>query len=189
MEIGIRVPSLGKTATLEVESDDDVASIVEVLCQELGLGDSRKWSLAYGGRALENSKKLGELRVRDLDRIEMVETQTEKPNETRPRSQPQASAKQVKLETTFVAEHKCSCGKELKWISEHGRLYCYRCKRYPPQCSTCKKDLFWVSEYRRYYCNTCGSYASKTIVKAEARDSWSTHMKTLIERLTPRREG
>lgn len=152
------IPSRGKTAILEAESDHDVDSIVEVLCEELGLGDNRKWSLISGERSMDNSKTMRELGAGNGDRFELVQSQTERSKET----QLEALAKQVKQETSFVAEHGCSCGKRLTWISQYERFYCYRCKKYPPQCSTCKEDLFWVPEYSRYYCNACGSYAPKT---------------------------
>jgi predicted RNA-binding Zn-ribbon protein involved in translation (DUF1610 family) len=158
VEIKVRIPSRGKTATLEVESNHGVGSIVEVLCEELGLGDNRRWNLISGERAMGNSKTMRELSVHNGDRFELVQSQTERSKET----QLEAIEKQVKEETAFLAEDKCSCGKRLTWISDYGRFYCYRCKKYPPQCSTCKKDLFWVPEYTRYYCNACGSYAPKT---------------------------
>jgi hypothetical protein len=85
VEIKVKIPSRGKTVILEAEHDHGVDSIVEVLCEELGLGESGRWSLVYGGRMVDNSKTLGDLSVRDGDLIEMAEAQTEKLKESQSR--------------------------------------------------------------------------------------------------------
>jgi hypothetical protein len=74
MEIKVAIPSRGKTVTLEVENNHAAGSVLEVLCDKLGLADSARWSLVHRGRTINNSQTLEELRVGDGDRFEMVET-------------------------------------------------------------------------------------------------------------------
>jgi len=157
VEIKVEIPSQGKTATLEVENDHDVAFIVEVLCEELSLGDDRRWSLTSRRRAMDNSKTLQELDVRNGDRFELIQAKTESLAETQPTTVTKPR-NEVTQEGAFVAEHRCNCGNMLTWVSRYERFFCFPCIKYPPTCSICKKDLFWVPERSRYYCNACGSY-------------------------------
>lgn len=66
------------------------------------------------------------------------------------------------------------CGKELTWIPQYNRYYCFDCEKYPPTCPTCNRDLFWVKEYNRYYCNDCKKYPDIT-------DSETIHEQTFPE--------
>lgn len=164
MEINVKVPSREKILTIEVDEDNSVRSIVEVVCQELSLGDSKQWRLKSGGD-LEPSKTLRELRVYDGDTLELVEAEIEKPESTQRQFQTEPGRIPTKLKSSFSAKPTCNCGKGLKWIKQYDRYYCYSCRKYPPRCPKCKKDLFWIPEPGRYYCNTCTSYASTSSQK------------------------
>ena len=132
------IPSRKKSVTLEVESDHEVASVVEVLCQQLGLGDNSDWSLVVDGSKVDRTKTIGGISLRDSRLLELI---------------PAANSKNL-----FVAKLLCTCGEELTWVSLYERFFCYSCQKYPPTCPSCKKDLFWVPEHSRYYCNSCGRF-------------------------------
>lgn len=139
------IPSRKKAVTLEVESDHDVASVVGVLCEQLGLGDSSGWNLVVDGSKIDSTKTIGGISLRDSRLLELIPEST--------------AASSIHEKNPFLAKPLCTCGKKLTWVSRYERFFCYPCKKYPPTCPSCKKDLFWVPEYSRYYCNFCGSYA------------------------------
>ncbi|MEK6988278.1 MAG: SAP domain-containing protein [Candidatus Thermoplasmatota archaeon] len=63
-------------------------------------------------------------------------------------------------------EHPCpTCGRELNYISQYGRWYCYFCQRYAPAaksknaCPTCGATLRWIDQYQRWWCDSCQKYA------------------------------
>lgn len=66
------------------------------------------------------------------------------------------------------AEHPCpTCGRELTYISQYNRWYCYYCQRYAPAaprsknaCPTCGATMRWIELHRRWWCNSCQKYAS-----------------------------
>lgn len=69
------------------------------------------------------------------------------------------------VRTTFVS-HPCpTCGRELTYISQYGRYYCYSCSRYAPRakakfaCPTCGTGLRWIQQYGRWWCESCRRYA------------------------------
>ncbi len=65
-------------------------------------------------------------------------------------------------------EHPCpTCGRELTFISQYGRFYCYSCQRYAPAatrsrnaCPTCGATMRWIEPHRRWWCDSCAKYAS-----------------------------
>lgn len=65
-------------------------------------------------------------------------------------------------------EHPCpTCGRELTYISQYGRHYCYYCQRYAPAaaraknaCPTCGATMRWIDQHRRWWCDSCRRYAS-----------------------------
>lgn len=66
-------------------------------------------------------------------------------------------------------EHPCpTCGRELSFISQYGRWYCYFCQRYAPSartapkfaCPSCGATLRWIPQYERWWCDRCEQYAS-----------------------------
>ncbi len=63
-------------------------------------------------------------------------------------------------------EHPCpTCERELSYISQYGRWYCYFCQRYAPEmraknaCPTCGATLRWIEPYERWWCDSCRKYA------------------------------
>ncbi len=66
------------------------------------------------------------------------------------------------------AEHPCpTCGRELTYISQYNRYYCYSCQRYAPAgaraknaCPTCGSTMRWIDQHRRWWCDSCQRYAS-----------------------------
>ncbi len=66
------------------------------------------------------------------------------------------------------AEHPCpTCGRELTYISQYNRWYCYYCQRYAPAaaraknaCPTCGATMRWIGQHRRWWCDSCQKYAS-----------------------------
>lgn len=66
------------------------------------------------------------------------------------------------------AAHPCpTCGRELSYVSQYDRWYCYFCQRYAPAakavpkfaCPTCGATLRWISQYERWWCDRCERYA------------------------------
>ena len=106
------IPSRKKAVTLEVDSDHDVGSVVEALCQQLSLGDSTGWSLVVNGSEMDRTKTIGGISLRDSRLLELI---------------PDTAANS---KSPLVAKPLCRCGKKLTWISQYGRFYCYRCKKY-----------------------------------------------------------
>lgn len=72
--IKITVPSVRKTVTLEVQSHHDMNSVVEALCKQLDLDESKRWNIESHGRRIANSKTMSELGVRYDDVLELVES-------------------------------------------------------------------------------------------------------------------
>ncbi len=67
-------------------------------------------------------------------------------------------------------EHPCpTCGRELNYISQYARWYCYFCQRYAPvmraknACPTCGATLRWIDQYERWWCDACRKYAPADI--------------------------
>jgi hypothetical protein len=71
--------------------------------------------------------------------------------------------------------HPCTtCGRELSYISQYNRWYCYFCQKYAPAtkpknaCPTCGKILRWIDPYQRWWCDACQKYASADLPKPAA---------------------
>lgn len=66
------------------------------------------------------------------------------------------------------AERPCpTCGRELTFISQYNRYYCYFCQRYAPAgarsknaCPTCGATMRWIDQHHRWWCDDCQKYAS-----------------------------
>ena len=74
------------------------------------------------------------------------------------------------------AQHPCPrCGRELTYIPQYRRWYCYSCQRYAPgakarfACPTCGGPLRWIAQYERWWCDACASYASADLPHPVAR--------------------
>ncbi len=72
------------------------------------------------------------------------------------------------LHGTARAEHPCpTCARELTYISQYNRWYCYYCQRYAPAaararnaCPTCGATMRWIDQHHRWWCDACQKYAS-----------------------------
>ncbi len=101
-------------------------------------------------------------------------------------------------ETVHVApkaEHPCpTCGRELTFISQYNRYYCYSCQRYAPvaarsrnACPTCGATMRWIDQHQRWWCDSCQKYASADLpppsgVSAAASEpaATETHARAII---------
>lgn len=75
---------------------------------------------------------------------------------------------------TTRAEHPCpTCGRELAYISQYDRWYCYSCRAYAPRkkakfaCPNCGAALRWITQYERWWCDACRRYAPADLPKPE----------------------
>ncbi len=73
------------------------------------------------------------------------------------------------------AEHPCpTCGRELTYISQYRRYYCYYCQRYAPlarsknACPTCGTTMRWIDRHQRWWCDACQKYAPADLPKPES---------------------
>ena len=71
-------------------------------------------------------------------------------------------------------EHPCPrCGRELTYIPQYNRWYCYSCRAYAPKarskfvCPTCGAALRWISQYERWWCDDCRRYAPADLPRPE----------------------
>ncbi len=77
-----------------------------------------------------------------------------------------------KVKAEKKAEHPCpTCERELTYIKEYDRWYCYAEKKYAPKkvknpCPTCSKELTFIKEYDRWYCYGERKYAPKSYAAA-----------------------
>ncbi len=60
-----------------------------------------------------------------------------------------------------------TCGREVSFLEQYQRYYCYVCGNYAPDgygdrdakiCPTCRGILSYVGQYNRYYCYRCNAY-------------------------------
>ena len=63
-------------------------------------------------------------------------------------------------------EHPCpTCSRELTYIPQYNRWYCYSCLAYSPvaraknACPNCGATLRWIDRYERWWCDSCRRYA------------------------------
>jgi hypothetical protein len=73
------------------------------------------------------------------------------------------------------ADRPCPrCGRELEYIAQYDRWYCYSCRAYAPKrafrhaCPTCGATLRWIERYERWWCDTERRYAPSDLPTAEA---------------------
>lgn len=79
---------------------------------------------------------------------------------------PAAAAAPMRAEVSKVANPCPTCGRELTYVKEYDRYYCYAEGKYAPKraknpCPTCGRELTFVPQYGRYYCYAEGKYAPK----------------------------
>ena len=63
-------------------------------------------------------------------------------------------------------EHPCpTCSRELTYVPQYNRWYCYSCRAYSPvaraknACPNCGATLRWIDRYERWWCDSCRRYA------------------------------
>ncbi len=71
-------------------------------------------------------------------------------------------------------EHPCpTCNRELTYIPQYNRWYCYSCKAYAPvarsknACPNCGANLRWIDRYERWWCDSCRRYAPADLPRPE----------------------
>jgi len=71
-------------------------------------------------------------------------------------------------------EHPCpTCSRELTYIPQYNRWYCYSCRAYAPKarskfaCPSCGAALRWIPQYERWWCDACRRYAPADLPKPE----------------------
>lgn len=72
-------------------------------------------------------------------------------------------------------EHPCpTCGRELTFVAQYDRWYCYHCRVYAPAaksknaCPHCGETLRWIQQYERWWCDSCRRYAPADLPKPQA---------------------
>jgi hypothetical protein len=87
---------------------------------------------------------------------------------------PQAILPEAPAIPTTKGMHPCPrCGRELTYIAQYDRWYCYSCRAYAPRakakfaCPTCGSSLRWISQYDRWWCDVCRRYASADLPRPE----------------------
>lgn len=76
--------------------------------------------------------------------------------------------------TSAKVEHPCPrCGRELTYIAQYDRWYCYPCRAYAPKtkakfaCPNCGSMLRWIAQYERWWCDSCRRYAPADLPRPE----------------------
>lgn len=93
-------------------------------------------------------------------------------------------------------EHPCpTCGRELAYIAQYNRHYCYYCQRYAPAgpraknaCPTCGSTMRWIDQHRRWWCDDCQRYASADLPAPSAAAQPAATM-TVIKTVPGHRHG
>jgi len=91
-----------------------------------------------------------------------------------PTPTPQAVTQPTPTIPTTKVEHPCpTCSRELTYIPQYNRWYCYSCRAYAPKarskfaCPTCGAALRWIPQYERWWCDACRKYAPADLPKPE----------------------
>ena len=71
-------------------------------------------------------------------------------------------------------EHPCpTCSRELTYIPQYNRWYCYPRRAYSPvarsknACPNCGATLRWIDRYERWWCDSCRRYAPSDLPRPE----------------------
>jgi predicted RNA-binding Zn-ribbon protein involved in translation (DUF1610 family) len=87
---------------------------------------------------------------------------------------PQAAAARSAVVSRGRVRHPCpTCGRELTFVPQYDRWYCYPCRAYAPKakakfsCPNCGASLRWIVQYSRWWCDTCRRYAAADLPKPE----------------------
>jgi len=87
---------------------------------------------------------------------------------------PQVTAARPAVISRGRVRHPCpTCGRELTFVPQYDRWYCYSCRAYAPKakakfaCPNCGASLRWIAQYSRWWCDACRRYASADLPKPE----------------------
>ena len=87
---------------------------------------------------------------------------------------PHATAVRPAVDSRGKARHPCpTCGRELTYVPQYDRWYCYSCRAYAPKakakfaCPNCGASLRWISQYSRWWCDACRRYAAADLPRPE----------------------
>ncbi len=87
---------------------------------------------------------------------------------------PQATAVRPAFVSRGRVRHPCpTCGRELTFVPQYDRWYCYSCRAYAPKakakfaCPNCGASLRWIAQYSRWWCDACRRYAAADLPKPE----------------------
>ncbi len=90
---------------------------------------------------------------------QVVQEPRREPAVTRPEI---AAAVAPAVQATPRVEQPCpNCGRELSYIAQYNRWYCYSCRAYAPvarsknACPNCGATLRWIDQYERWWCDSC----------------------------------
>jgi len=96
-------------------------------------------------------------------------------------AEPPTSTVEATTPRPAKAEHPCpTCGRELTYIAQYKRWYCYRCAAYAPAlkskfaCPNCGAKLRWIPLYSRWWCDSCRRYAPADLPKPQASPTAET---------------
>jgi hypothetical protein len=94
---------------------------------------------------------------------------------------PQAAATRPAFVSRGRVRHPCpTCGRELTFVPQYDRWYCYPCRAYAPKakakfaCPNCGASLRWIAQYSRWWCDACRRYASADLPKPERTAATAT---------------
>ncbi len=103
--------------------------------------------------------------------VEQPAAQPAEPVAGEPVSEPAPSVAEVPKAPAKV-EHPCpTCARELTYVSQYDRYYCYYCQRYAPTvqakgaCPTCGATMRWIDQHQRWWCDSCQKYAPADLPK------------------------
>ncbi len=102
---------------------------------------------------------------------QVVQEPRREPAVTRPEI---AAAVAPAVQATPRVEQPCpNCGRELSYIAQYNRWYCYSCRAYAPvarsknACPNCGATLRWIDQYERWWCDSCRRYAPAYLPRPE----------------------
>jgi predicted RNA-binding Zn-ribbon protein involved in translation (DUF1610 family) len=94
---------------------------------------------------------------------------------------PQATAVRPAVVSHGRVRHPCpTCGRELTFVPQYDRWFCYSCRAYAPKakakfaCPNCGASLRWIAQYSRWWCDACRRYAAGDLPKPERAAATAT---------------
>jgi len=88
-------------------------------------------------------------------------------------------------------EHPCpTCGRELTYVSQYNRWYCYDCRAYAPvaksknACPNCGATLRWIGQYERWWCDACRKYAPANLPRPQGTAAGAVESRLVAQEAT-----